>query len=115
MMVGIAAKHEIHRLRDFGVTGLGADGHDIRYASGLHFLFDDRQRRLIDFDRVNLSSRSYRCSQIPGEVTAAGALVRHARSWFDVEPFNDLLRFLPGISRRIIHVPISPLGTTGKP
>jgi hypothetical protein len=33
----------------------------------------------------------------------------------DIKPFDDLFGFLPGISGRIIHVPISPLGTTGKP
>jgi hypothetical protein len=115
MMVGIAAKHEIHRLREFGVTGFGADWHDIRYSSGLHFLLDNLQSRLIDFDRINLPLRSHRCRQIPGEVTTAGAQIRHSRSWFDTKLFDHLFRFLPGIPGRIIHVPISPLGTTGKP
>lgn len=115
MMVGIAAKHEIHRLREFGVTGFGANRHDIPYPSGLHFLLDDRQSGVVDFNRIDFSLRSNRCSQIPGEVTAARAQIRHSRSWLDIKPFDDLFRFLPGISGRIIHVPISPLGTTGKP
>ena len=115
MMVGVATKHEIHRLREFGITGFGADRHDIRYSSGLYFLLDYSQSRVVDFDRINFSLRSHRFCQIPGEVTAAGAQIRYSRSWFNIKLFDDLFRFLPGIPGRIIHVPISPLGTTGKP